>query len=156
MDTTQKRTIRYSESFKLQIIRCIEEEGLSISAVKQRYSIKGGQTIQSWIKKYGKNQLLNKIIKIQTMDERDELKRLQEENKALKLAYAELSLEHKCSEKVIELADEMFGMDLKKKYESELLSNSRKKKNQRQEKRVNILISVRVDIMYLLKKQKKR
>lgn len=129
MDTTQKRTIRYSESFKLQIIRCIEEEGLSISAVKQRYSIKGGQTIQSWIKKYGKNQLLNKIIKIQTMDERDELKRLQEENKALKLAYAELSLEHKCSEKVIELADEMFGMDLKKKYESELLSNSRKKKN---------------------------
>lgn len=129
MDTTQKRTIRYSESFKLQIIRCIEEEGLSISAVKQRYSIKGGQTIQSWIKKYGKNQLLNKIIKIQTMDERDELKRLQEENKALKIAYAELSLEHKCSEKVIELADEMFGMDLKKKYESELLSNSRKKKN---------------------------
>jgi len=128
MDTTQKRTIRYSESFKLQIIRCIEEEGLSISAVKQRYSIKGGQTIQSWIKKYGKNQLLNKIIKIQTMDERDELKRLQEENKALKIAYAELSLEHKCSEKVIELADEMFGMDLKKKYESELLSNSRKKK----------------------------
>lgn len=47
MHTTQKRTIRYSESFKLQIIRCIEEEGLSISTVKQRYSIKGDQTIQT-------------------------------------------------------------------------------------------------------------
>ncbi|MFA7402244.1 MAG: transposase [Bacteroidales bacterium] len=123
MNTTQKKTVRYSESFKLEIIRYIEEEGYSINDIKKRYDIKGGQTVQSWIKKYGKNQLLNKIIKVQTMKEIDELKRLREENKALKLAYAELSLEHKCSEKVIELADEMFGMDLKKKYESERLMN---------------------------------
>lgn len=122
MNTTQKKTVRYSESFKLEIIRYIEEEGYSINDIKKRYDIKGGQTVQSWIKKYGKNQLLNKIIKVQTMKEIDELKRLREENKALKLAYAELSLEHKCSEKVIELADEMFGMDLKK-YESERLMN---------------------------------
>jgi transposase-like protein len=127
MNTTPKKTIRYSESFKLEIIRFIEEEGFSINTVRQRYGIAGGQTVQSWIKKYGKSQLLNKIIKVQTMNEIDEIKRLREENKALKLAYAELSLEHKCSEKVIELADEMFGMDLKKKYESEQLINLQKR-----------------------------
>jgi hypothetical protein len=42
------------------------------------------------------------------------LKRLRAENKALKEAYAELALHHKCSEKVIEVADELFNMDLKK------------------------------------------
>lgn len=54
------------------------------------------------------------------METRDELKRLRAENKALKEAYAELALNHKCSEKVIEVADEMFNLDLKKKYEREL------------------------------------
>ena len=57
---------------------------------------------------------------METRDELDELKRLRSENKALKEAYAELVLNHKCSEKVIEVADEMFNLDLKKKYEREL------------------------------------
>ena len=51
---------------------------------------------------------------METRDELDELKRLRSENKALKEAYAELVLNHKCSEKVIEVADEMFNLDLKK------------------------------------------
>ncbi len=62
------------------------------------------------------------------MNEKEELKRLREENKRLKIAYAELSLHHKCSEAVIRVSDEMFGLDLKKKYEQELLKNSVKKK----------------------------
>ena len=49
------------------------------------------------------------------------------ENKALKEAYAELALNHKCSEKVIEVADEMFNLDLKKKYEHELSVYLRRK-----------------------------
>lgn len=64
---------------------------------------------------------------METRDELDELKRLRSENKALKEAYAELVLNHKCSEKVIEVADEMFNLDLKKKYEHELLVYLRRK-----------------------------
>lgn len=123
-----KRVIRYSDCFKLSIVKEIEENGLSISQCRRKYGIKGGSTIQYWIKKYGKHHLLNKIIRVETMEERDELKRLKEENKALKLAYAELSLEHKCSEKVIEVADEMFSLNLKKKYAQELSAYSKKKK----------------------------
>ena len=65
---------------------------------------------------------------METRDETDELKRLRAENEALKLAYAELALHHKCSEKVIEVADEMFDLDLKKKYEQELSVYSKKKR----------------------------
>ena len=62
-----------------------------------------------------------------TLNERDELSRLRAELKAIKIAYAELAIEHKCSEKVIELADDMLHLDLKKKYEQELSLNLKAK-----------------------------
>lgn len=120
MTKEQKRTIRYSDCFKLQVVEEIEKNGLSIEECRRKYGIGGGETIQKWLKKLGKHHLLNKVVRVETRDELDELKRLRAENKALKQAYAELALNHKCSEKVIEVADEMFDLDLKKKYEHEL------------------------------------
>lgn len=64
---------------------------------------------------------------METKDERNELKRLRDENKKLKIAYAELAIDHKLSEKVLEKADEMMGLDLKKKYEQALSQKSKKK-----------------------------
>lgn len=115
-----KKIIRYSTCFKLQVVEEIEKNGLSVEDCRRKYGIGGGQTIQEWIKKLGKHHLLNKVVRVETRGELDELKRLRAENKALKEAYAELALNHKCSEKVIEVADEMFNLDLKKKYEHEL------------------------------------
>ena len=120
MTKNQKTTTRYSDCFKLQVVEDIEKHGLSIEDCRRKYAIGGGSTIQKWLLKFGKQHLLNKIIRVETREEIDELKRLREENTALKQAYAELSLHHKCSEKVIEAADELFDLDLKKKYEQEL------------------------------------
>jgi hypothetical protein len=43
------------------------------------YGIKGGGTVQNWLRRYGKNELLNKVVMIQTLEERDGLKRLRNE-----------------------------------------------------------------------------
>lgn len=120
MTKTGRKVIRYSDCFKLQVVSEIEKNGLSIEDCRRKYGIGGSHTIQKWLKKFGKHHLLNKVVRVETRDELDELKRLRAENKALKQAYAELALNHKCSEKVIEVADEMFDLDLKKKYEHEL------------------------------------
>lgn len=120
MTKKQKTVRRYSDCFKLQVVEEIEKNGLSIEDCRRKYGIAGGETIQKWLRKFGKQHLLNKIVRVETREEIDELKRLRAENKALKEAYAELSLHHKCSEKVIEVADELFDLDLKKKYEQEL------------------------------------
>jgi predicted nuclease with TOPRIM domain len=61
---------------------------------------------------------------------REETKRLREEHKALKKAYEKLRVHHKCSEKVLEVADEMFGFDLQKKYEQELAAQLKKEQTQ--------------------------
>lgn len=109
-----KTTIRYSDCFKRSVVEEIEQAGLSIGEARRRWDIRGGSTIQKWLVRYGKNHLLNKVLRVETKEERDELTRLRQENKALKQAYAELSMHHRCSEKVIEVADELFGTDLKK------------------------------------------
>lgn len=128
MTKTRKNVIRYSDCFKLQVVSEIEKNGMSIDACRRKYGIGGSETIQQWLRNYGKQHLLNKIVRVETRDETDELKRLRAENEALKLAYAELALHHKCSEKVIEVADEMFDLDFKKKYEQELSVYSKKKR----------------------------
>lgn len=123
-----KSSYRYSLCFKQSVVRSIEEDGLSIGQARERFGIQGGATIQKWLKQFGKHHLLNKVIHVSTIKERDELSRLKSELKALKIAYADLSIDHIISEKVIEIADEMLGTDLKKKYESELSKHSRSAK----------------------------
>jgi transposase-like protein len=115
-----RTTIRYSNCFKRSVVEAIEKEGLSIEESRRRWDIRGGATVQQWLRQYGKNHLLNKVIMVQTIKERDELIRLRKELKELKISYAELALEHKIDQKVIETADDIFGLDLKKKYAQEL------------------------------------
>ena len=122
-----KKTYRYSDCFKLNVVTEIEKNGLTIQEARLKYGIKGGATIQKWLVKFGKNHLLNKVVRVETKDERNELKRLRDENEKLKIAYAELAIDHKLSEKVLEKADEMMGLDLKKKYEQALSQKSKKK-----------------------------
>ena len=122
-----KKTYRYSDCFKQSVVLEIEKNGLTIQEARLRYGIGGGETIQKWLVKFGKHHLLNKVVRVETKDERNELKRLRDENQKLKIAYAELAIDPKLSEKVIEKADELFGLDLKKKYDQELLQKANKR-----------------------------
>jgi len=128
MTKQQRLSYRYSNCFKRTVVEAIEKEGISLESARLRYGIGGSVTIQKWIRKFGKNELLNKVVTVSTLEERDELSRLREEVKQLKIAYAELALHHKLSESVIEISDEMFGLDLKKKYAQELLKHTKPKK----------------------------
>lgn len=122
-----RKIIRYSDCFKQNVVSEVEKNGLTIQQARDRFGIKGTNTIQLWLKKYGRNHLLNKVVRVETKDEINELKQLREENKRLKIAYAELAIDHKLSEKVLEKADELMGLDLKKKYEQALSQKSKTK-----------------------------
>src|SRR3954469_23637305 len=86
-------TLRYSISFKQKVVREIEEEGLSFSEARRRYSIPGGQTIQNWVVTFGKNHLLNKIVRVEMKGEKDRVKELEAEIKKLKIALADATME---------------------------------------------------------------
>lgn len=126
MSTSQRTTIKYSICFKQKVVKEIEEEGLTIQQASRRYGIKGGETIHKWIKKFGRYHLLNTVIRVETMDERDRIKQLEEEIKKLKVALADSMMAQRCLEVVIEEGDKQYNMGLKKKLDEIVSGNSKK------------------------------
>ena len=118
--------IRYSISFRQKVVREIEEEGLTIEAAKRRYGIGGGQTIQRWMRKFGKYHLLEKIIRIESMEEKDKVKKMQDEIRKLKEALADSMMAQKCLEAVIQEANKEYKTDLKKSFGSDASKDSEK------------------------------
>lgn len=110
----QKETIRYSSSFKRKVVGEIEKEGLTVMQVRRRYGIKGGSTIQHWLRKFGKNHLLNKIVRIEMKGEKDRVKELEAEIKKLKMALADSTMEKHVLETLIEIVNEHYQTDVKK------------------------------------------
>ena len=109
MTKERKVTVRYSDCFKKSAIEEIKKNGLSIEDCRWKYAIGGATTIQKWLKMYGKNHLLNKIVRVETIDEIQEIKALKKEIKALKEAYAEMAIEKKVYETYLQVYGEETG-----------------------------------------------
>ncbi|MGE5795449.1 MAG: transposase [Ignavibacteria bacterium] len=83
---------RYSEAFKRKVVSEIENGKLRISEDRRMYNIPGGLTIQRWLKKLGKEHLLNKVIHIEMKDEVNRLKELEKQKRELESALAQALL----------------------------------------------------------------
>jgi len=84
--------IRYSEAFKMQIVREVEGQDLSFEHARRKYGIWGSGTVQRWVRRYG-NGSRGKVIRVQKPEEMDELKRLKERVRLLETALADSNVE---------------------------------------------------------------
>ena len=84
-------SIRYSEVFKMEVVRELEEGGEPFDRVRRKYGI-GSGTVQSWVRKYG-NGSRGKVIRVQKPEEIDENKRLKDRVKRLETALADANIE---------------------------------------------------------------
>ncbi len=65
----KKTYIRYSEAFKRHVVKEIEEGKFnSLQEAREKYGIKGHSTITFWLKKYGKEHLLLKTVRVEMQD----------------------------------------------------------------------------------------
>ena len=128
MAKQQKETIRYSNSFKQKVVREIEQEGLKFSQARRRYGIKGAGTIQSWVHKFGKNHLLDKIVRVEMKGEKDRIKELEAEIKKLKIALADSTMEKHTLETLIDIVNEHYGTDVKKNLGQQPFKEAARKK----------------------------
>lgn len=105
-------TIRYSEAFKLQVIRELEEGKFENQAAAARaYGIRGRMTIRQWIEKYGRTQLLKKVIRVQKPEEINEVKQLRKQIRDLKDALADSHLDLKIEQAYLRIACRTAGID---------------------------------------------
>ena len=74
---------RYSENFKLKVLHELESGKYTTYELVKLYGISPG-SIYHWIKKYSRFDLLHKQVIIQTMDEKDKIRQLENQIKQLK------------------------------------------------------------------------
>ncbi|NOX63788.1 MAG: transposase [Chloroflexi bacterium] len=98
---TKRMYKRYSEAFRIQVVREYEREGRSLSWLHRRYGV-SHITLKKWIQKYSREGVRHEIMTIQRPEERDRLKALEAENERLKKLVAELSLDKAMLESIIE------------------------------------------------------
>ena len=111
---------RYSVAFKHHIVREYER-GKSVTELRRRYGIKGAQTVQRWIERYGTEGLRHKVMTIQKPEESDRVKVLEGRVQELESALAQASLDRVMYETLLDVSREKYGLDLKKKIDVKLL-----------------------------------
>lgn len=83
---------RYSEGFKRQVVSEYEA-GTSIVRLQTKYGISGNTTIQRWIGQYAREGLRHELLHIQTAEEVERVKGLEQQVVALQQALGQVTLE---------------------------------------------------------------
>jgi transposase len=127
-----RKLVRYSEAFKLQVIHDLETGRFrSPREAHERYGITGKGTVRCWLRKYGREDLDRKVMRVETPDEERELVRLQKEVKELKKALAMQSMKRLLEESYFEILCEDRNVDpleFKKKHAGAVFSGPSTKK----------------------------
>ena len=109
---------RYSESFKLKVLAELTKGNHSKRQIALTYGVQAS-TINGWIKKYNRKDLMNTRVTVQTDDELSRIKALQKELKQLKDLLIKKDLEKLVNDSYLEVAAQDLGYkdveELKKK-----------------------------------------
>jgi transposase-like protein len=102
--------VRYSEAFKLEVVRELEKDLAPVEHVRRKYGIAGIGTIRNWIRKYG-NGTRGKVIRVETPKQIDETKKLKERIKRLESLLADTNLELALERQYTRMACERAGIE---------------------------------------------
>jgi transposase-like protein len=109
---------RYSESFKLKVLEELSKGNHSKRQIGLLYGIQSS-TINEWIKKYNRKDLMNTRVLVQTDDELTRIKALQKELKQLKELLIKKDLDKLIDDSYLTVAARKLGYkdvsELKKK-----------------------------------------
>ena len=110
-ETMGEAALRYSEAFKLQVVEELESGRLaSVEEARRRHGIGGKMTVQKWLRRYGRNALLGRVVRVETADERDRVKELEERVRDLERALADSKVEETLAKAYLEIVCEEFGV----------------------------------------------
>ena len=83
---------RYSEAFKMTVVREIEEHDLPVDQVRRKYGILGQSVVNGWLLKYG-NGSRRMRIRVEKPEEIDEKKELKKRIQQLERLLADANIE---------------------------------------------------------------
>ncbi len=117
----RREVIRYSEAFKIQVVRELEQGRFkSPWEAGCAYGVRGTKTVALWVRQLGKDHILRKVVRVMKADEQTEVKALRKRVRELERALADAHLDLKLEAAYVELACEAAGVqdvtEFKKKH----------------------------------------
>lgn len=108
----REQVTRYSESFKAQVVRELSEGRFAnVHAASRFYGIPGAGTVKNWVKRLGREDLVPKVVRMETPDEQNEVQRLRKRVRKLEEALANKDLQLVVSDSFLEIAVERAGLE---------------------------------------------
>jgi len=122
--TSEERYRRnFSESFRIKKVREIETGIAKVSEICRAYDVTR-QTVYYWINKYGIMKDKKERIVVESESDTQELLALRKRIAELERTIGQKQLLIDFKDKMIDIAEEMYGVDIKKKLSDQLSSTS--------------------------------
>lgn len=116
--TLQERKARhFSKNFKIIKVREIESGVITVTQVKNQYQVTYA-TIYRWIHKFGSMAKKQERLIVETQSDTQELLALKKRVAELERIVGQKQILIDFKDKMIEIAEEQYGVDIKKKFSS--------------------------------------
>jgi transposase-like protein len=106
----RKVVIRYSQAFKIAIVREVEQEGMLRSEVTAKYGIKGTATLNRWLGQFGSGKT-GRIIRVERPEEVNQVGKQRDRIKRLERALADASIDLAMEKGYLKIACELAGIE---------------------------------------------
>jgi transposase-like protein len=103
-------TIRYSQAFKIHLVKEVERGELPLTWIARKYGVRSHATLIGWVRRWG-NGKHGKVIHVQKPEELSELARLRRELKQAKEALANAYIDRALDEALIDMLAEKAGVE---------------------------------------------
>lgn len=118
MTTAQRRQRRFSDSFKIQKIRELEMGKTKVSEICQQYEVTS-TNVYRWLNKFGTMKDKKERLIVETDSDTKKLLELKKKVAELEQIIGQKQIIIDFKDKMIELAEEAYGVDIKKKYSTQ-------------------------------------
>ena len=115
MTTSERSSRTFSENFKIKKVREIEQGKTKVSEVCKQYEV-AGISVYRWLKKYGSMKNKKERIIVETESDTQELLALKKKVAELERIVGQKQILLDFKDKMIDLAEEIYGVDIKKKF----------------------------------------
>lgn len=114
MTTDERRRRTFSENFKIQKVREIERKQTKVSEICKQYEL-SDVSVYRWISKYSNMKKKKERIIVESESDTRQLLELKRKVAELEQIVGQKQILLDFKDKMIEIAEEMYGVDIKKK-----------------------------------------
>lgn len=115
MTTAERRRRKFSDNFKIQKVREIETGQTKVSEICSQYQV-AAKNVYLWIDKFGSMKNKKERMIVETNSDTHQLLELKKRVSELERIIGQKQIFIDFQDKMIELAEEIYGVDIKKKF----------------------------------------